>query len=475
MDNPQIINRHDNFLEFSSLNGKRYLYENVFGTIHNYDQPDLIIKDRLLQHKKTNCFGFDTESVSKRLGQLDAIVLNCTESCNLDCGYCIFSGNYSSEREHNNNNRLSEQVAFKALDVFLSSSTNSPYVLFYGGEPLLEMGLIKQVLKYVKSKPKINPSFGMTTNFTLARPHLDFIAENNFLLTISLDGSKEIHDKWRITKKGFGTYETITETLSQLFERYPDYFHLRIALSVTLAEPHKIKELRDYFASDRLLGSLPIRLQGVERNCLSNSSEAAKQFNTENLKLAETAFWDLARDYCNSIINGNMPSFFDKALFDLPLYRAYSRKVGSIIGEVYPQGMCIPGARKLFVNSQGEFYMCEKVGGRLTLGNINDGICKDAIENVLDEFCSIRNSLCRGCWLSRECPSCAASAKSADGISKSGLANNCHRMEQQMLTGLAIYTTIMNSDSAKSKLENYFKDYDQIYGGKNGIGNIPAK
>ncbi|MDI6738545.1 MAG: radical SAM protein [Nanoarchaeota archaeon] len=448
---PHIIKAGKNAMEFRGLDGRRYIYETVMGTLHKAEEIDVKLLERIMQVRQEVNYGFGGSMASDRLGSLDSLVLNCTESCNLRCGYCIFSGNYEGERVHSGK-RMSEETASKAVDYFLSKSSERPYILFYGGEPLLETGLIKTVVEQARQEKAA--MFGMTTNFTLAGDYLRFLAENDFLLTVSLDGPKELHDRWR----GKGTHEKIMANLKRLENEYPEYFHKRLALSVTMAEPN-LEEIRNYFVSEPLLSLLPVRLQSVELNQLANN-DIKDKWTEEARTKARNAYWDAAEEYCSCIASSKEPSSFDKALFDLPLYRIYSRKIGRVSGNIFPQGMCVPGARKLFVDIKGDFYMCEKIGGKLRIGNAEEGISLQESKQALGDYCGIRNQACKECWTFRDCPSCAVGAKDKEGISLKGLTLTCGMMKEQVLTGLALYSHILSMPNGKAALDSYLKEYE---------------
>lgn len=452
---PELVEVNQNYVVFRSLDDNFYLYENHFGTIHKLNAESERIKEALHSLPTERRFGHDKAKLSERLESLDTLVLNVTEACNLTCDYCIFSGNYSSDRINNNSNRMPEEVAFKALDIFLDRCHSKPYVMFYGGEPMIEIGLIEKVIERARKRTDLHPEFGLTTNFILVERYLDYFVDNDVLLVASLDGFEETHDKWR----GTGTHQRILRTLNRIAEEHPSYFERRLSLSVTLAEIGRLKDIRDYFSSHALLNRLPLHVQSVEQKYLAEQMKSRFRFPKEILEQSEIDFWSMARDYCTAIIDNRQPANFDKALFDLPLFRMQKRKVGSVEEFIASKAMCIPGARKLFVDAKGSFYTCEKLGGKREIGTIHDGLQLPKIETALDKFSDIRSTLCPNCWASRECSCCAATAKGIDDISVEGLRLNCNNLQQQVFIGLILYTYLLKSPNGSSKLEDYFSDY----------------
>ena len=155
--------------------------------------------------------------------------LQVTQGCNLRCKYCSYSGKYDN-RVHGNK-RMSKEIAFSAIDFVLNHSIDRDkiYLGFYGGEPLLEFGLIKDCVEYAKRKcvgKKI--SFNMTSNTTLINDDIiDFLYDNKFGLTISLDGDRQAHDKnRRFASNGLGSFDTVIRNLKRIMELHPDYLEL---------------------------------------------------------------------------------------------------------------------------------------------------------------------------------------------------------------------------------------------------------
>lgn len=438
---------HRNFLLFSGLDGAEYMYENIFGTIHkkceNTDNLEYGLRGLMAGERK---FSFGREVIGKRLSSLDTLVLNTTEGCNLRCRYCIYSGSYENERAHSDN-EMPIETAKKAASVFLKGSKQEPYIMFYGGEPMKNMHLVEYVVELTKSHPK-NPKYGMTTNLTLAEKYLNYLMSNDFMLTVSLDGPRHLHDRWRVTKGGSPTFDKVYDNLQRIYDQNRDYFLSKVALSVTMPETGKIREVKDFFEGDSLLSGLPLRIQAIEPN----------ERIIGNSRSGEQEFWEMARDYGDKVAHGRMPTNFEKAMFDGQLNKIYSRKVGRIEDAMHPPGMCVPGVRKVFVDTDGGFHMCEKLGTRVPIGSVETGIEEKKVADALPDYCKIKDEVCQDCWAYRECSSCAASAKSSDGISACGQKANCGRLKQPILTGLAIYSYVLGR-RGKDMMDSYFKEW----------------
>jgi len=193
--------------------------------------------------------------------KLEQLILNVTESCNLNCEYCVYSGHYIFERTHSNK-KMPFEVAKKAINFFFERNKKSEFVAvtFYGGEPLLNFGLIQRCVSFInmnysKTNNKIN--FAITTNGTLLHGRiLDFLVENNFSILISLDGPQDVHDRYRKYKSNTGSFAKIMKNIESFYKKYKEYYlSQKIGFSIVLVPPLKAKQVLDFFSSEELLKS----------------------------------------------------------------------------------------------------------------------------------------------------------------------------------------------------------------------------
>lgn len=144
---------------------------------------------------------------------------NLTHSCNLLCQYC-FSGRSKSS------NRMSFDVGKRAIDFLFKNvegTNNRVDISFWGGEPLLEWKLLQDLVIYAKSK-KRSVSFGGTTNgILLTEDKFDFLDEHKIFFMVSLDGTKETHDKYRVFRNGDGSHSIIMRNMEKVIKKWPFY------------------------------------------------------------------------------------------------------------------------------------------------------------------------------------------------------------------------------------------------------------
>lgn len=410
--------------------GNFLFYEKLANTIHSGNIEQL----RTLQEKAESVEyhpRFESDSLMKgRNDGFDALLLNVTESCNLACEYCIYSGQYENERTETTSS-MGVDIAKKALDRFLPQSTDFPYIGFYGGEPLNNMPFIKAVVDYARtSSPDKDLVFSMTTNFCDGDKYLNYIVDNGIYANISLDGPKEVHDKFRRYKNGKPTHSKIMRNLEKVEEYAPGYMASHFSQNVTIHNINDLPMIIDFFQKNE--GFTVSRISRTETKGLNNNGNSNQEFSNVQHIL----------DYLEAIVSEEDPGVL-KVLFDQDLKHIAARSQKVMPETLMLNGSCYPGRRKLFVDTDGTFYMCEKFGRRVPIGNTEEGINEDLIEDAIKRFTDIRNNLCSDCWAGRLCNACIQSAKdSARDISEKGLSQTCKTRKSQLLMGINNYVFI---------------------------------
>ena len=147
----------------------------------------------------------------KTAGVVKALCLHIAHTCNLNCSYCFASqGKYHGDRAV-----MSFEVGKRALDFLIenSGSRRNLEVDFFGGEPLMNFDVVKQLVEYARSVEKQhnkNFRFTLTTNGVLVDDDvIDFANREMSNVVLSLDGRKEIHDRYRVDYAGNGSWEKI--------------------------------------------------------------------------------------------------------------------------------------------------------------------------------------------------------------------------------------------------------------------------
>ena len=361
---------------------------------------------------------------------VEKLTLQVTQRCNLRCEYCIYSGNYDN-RKHSELD-MSFETAKKAIDFYLLSSGEMEKcsIAFYGGEPLLNLKLIKQCVEYVKSKTvgkKV--SFVMTTNATLLNDEtVDYLQSENFEIMVSLDGSKKEHDEHRKFQNGKGSFDLIQKNLRRIRERYPEFFSTIIYNSV-INPDNSYQNVKTYFEKNELLNSAEILTNIVEAEKpgekVKLSDDYIKIDKFDQIKLYLFMLGKLDHTEVSKLVLVRARHISEK-------YQQIIKKseIGSIC---HHNGPCIPGTRRLFVNVQGELFPCERVSETssiMRLGDVIEGFDEEKVRILLNSG-RVTEDQCKKCWALLHCNQCIRNADGKDHLSRELKMAYCPDSRQQ--------------------------------------------
>lgn len=373
-------------------------------------------------HRPEISSGFKSEKDLEYVlnSNLNQLILELTARCNHRCGYCAFSGRYSFKRTHEEKD-MSFEIAKKAVDYFLSGSHKESVesgegrngaITFYGGEPLLRFDLIKAVVEFTKEKGAFEQfRFSLTTNGTVLNDEIiDYFVTNGISILISLDGPKMYHDRYRVFKNGEGTFDVILNTLKRIKRYSPEYFENSISFNAVVSPPYDMDAIIDFFCKRKFFE--PFRNKTAVNFVDSYETSFFADFDLE--KERENLRGELERllnRYKRSLVRGTHEQLtIEKQLFLEDFHTIACRPREFLGNSIPPLGSCIPGQRRLFVNTSGNFYMCERVGSNFEIGNVDDGFnCKRICEfyKMYDDFFKD----CGHCWALRLCKKCFNSVR----------------------------------------------------------------
>jgi uncharacterized protein len=365
----------------------------------------------------------DEETFARKLANIRHVTLEITQECNLRCSYCLFTkDDYATYRSHNSDH-LTLTAATKAIDYFVSLLSSdkrvrrhgNAFISFYGGEPLLAFGLIKDIVRYARRQtrravPGDKLLFAMTTNGTLLTDEvLRFLVEHEITIGISLDGPLHEHDKHRRTASGKGSFDTVERNIQHLKERWPQYFARHTAFLPTLSDRHDLAAIDSFF--ETLLEGRP---PGGLRVGLVRDEHAVPVMPPSTMqKLTEQALGQLLET------------------------RVLSRFMGCIVDSSYLQrfrdrtfhtglppftGVCGPPDMRFFVSSDGNLHVCEKLNQHFPIGDCNTGIQYIRYRKMVEKYLSAMEGLeCASCVARNSCNVCFAGAVFGEGFEFSQL------------------------------------------------------
>lgn len=347
--------------------------------------------------------------------EISSIILEVTERCNLRCNYCIYHSKYQLHRGFGNKD-MSIALAKRAIDFLASYSKHNQevYIGFYGGEPLINFPLIKQSIEYAKNlfnDQKV--AFSMTTNATLLTEEIaNFLVANEMSIIISLDGPKYIHNRNRVFINHKGSFTATLKGVKNLIKAYrkqkiePNF---GFNMVITNTNNQKIyDEIYDLFDSIKdLPESFTVTLGGVDHDP-KNYEYIFPQSLTERklLKNIDTPMLLWHDKKTKKLRNDEF--LYTKGAYNQGLLRVHKRIMSDYPLQVYGmQGCCAPGVRRLYVTTEGNFTICEKVGNVPSLGNIDDGFNLENIKKYyVDDYLSEVKKYCQNCWAVNLCGLC---------------------------------------------------------------------
>jgi len=391
-------------------------------------------------------FPLDRQQIRNRLEHsMEQLILEATDRCNLRCRYCTYSGNYRHRRVHGTQT-MGWDTARLAVDVFADASreTEAPALSFYGGESLLAFELMKRVVGYAAKKVNHRLAFNVTTNGTLLKGEVvDFLVENGFLVMVSLDGPPEIHDRMRVYPDGRGSFHDIMSNLLALKQNYPDFYRRKVGFAVTLSLLDEVETVADFFAKNgELFAGRPVSVSHVD------------SIDTELFErgiLPESDAGPLRRFYGgieDALIAGTELSPVAKGLIGNNLRKLHERSPDPLGETVHANGICCPGARRLFCTVSGDLTVCERVNQGLTLGHVATGVDSDRAAELVEEYVALSAPDCLNCWAVRMCSLCFANIFS-DHLDMSRKRTVCEIMRAQVLNNMRLYCSVreLNPDA----------------------------
>lgn len=380
------------------------------------------------------------------------IILNITEDCNFRCSYCKFTGGFDFSRRHSKRS-MPWEVVKKSIDFLVDGAsyylkeTDSDIVLgFYGGEPLIEADKIFDAIEYIKSEYKsLFPRFrfSLTTNCScLTEPVIRKLIDYDTSLLLSLDGPKELNDRYRLTQSGSGSFDVIQEAINRIKKIDSEYFKKHVGFSSVCSPEYRLREVLDYFRSQFPEGNRVFRISTV--NIYDTDFFDNFDLDAERKKLQEDEV-DLLEEYIQKKIRGEKDGIL-ASIFDQGLNRIHKRYVLQIPEKIFPNGICLPGLQRILIDTDGNFHICEKIEWNRPIGNLEDGFDIDSIFSLIEQYIDSTGGDCTDCWAVRFCSDCYLSAIDGADFSREVKKKKCRSTRNSILKDMQAYVRIMEQN-----------------------------
>lgn len=260
------------------------------------------------------------------------------------------------------------------------------------------------------------------------------------MLTVSIDGPKEIHNRYRRFKNGKPTFNLIINNLKKMRDKYPEYYKT-IGFSCAIHPPYNIEQVFNFFENDLLKYKSFVNYSLVE----PNDTYFYKQFSKQEIEKYDEEFEKHYEALLKKIANGmEVNELLTNGIFNMlktQLSRINKRQSGNLPNNIYPNGICKPLIRKTFINENGDIYICEKINDHIKLGNIYNGIDFDTINRLLEKYKEMCE-MCKSCWLARICGQCIVSSETNNKLSISRKREMCTSSKSLYEKVFKLYLTI---------------------------------
>ena len=361
--------------------------------------------------------------------KIEKITLQVTRQCNLRCKYCVYSEmNHEGQRKHSGD-AMTWETAKAAIDFLAEHSYEERIVNigFYGGEPLLNFGLIKKCVNYVQDVFEGKEiSFSITSNGTVISSEIvEFLSLNKIQLTFSLDGPSEVHDKRRVFRdSNRSTFEKVMENLQWIKANYPDY-------SKTVSVNAVLDTSEDFGCVDSFFKTLST--QGNAALNLSTSF-VDDTYSDEKKSFHEEFIPRMGYQYFNVLLA--LSGRYSPRKLSLIAQRNYETlrdkfenkpSVSILPKKTAPGGPCIAGKTRLFVDVFGNFFPCERVSETskcMKIGNISDGFDITKILPLIN-ISKLTPNECKDCFAFWHCTTCAKQCDNNGVLDADAKRTNC--------------------------------------------------
>ena len=337
--------------------------------------------------------------LKKRNTVIKALCLHVAHTCNLNCEYCFASqGKYHGDRA-----LMPLEVGKRSLDFLVENSgkrTNLE-VDFFGGEPLMNWEVVKEIVKYGRELEKIhnkNFRFTLTTNGILLNDDvIDFANKEMHNVVLSLDGRREVHDHLRKTVNGKGSYDMIVPKFQHFIERRGDHgYYMRGTFT------HNNVDFTNDIFHMADLGFTELSMEPVV--CKPEDPYALTE---EDLPKLFEQYEILATEMLRREKKGKGFTFYHY-MIDLKGGPCIYKRISG----------CGSGTEYMAVTPWGELFPCHQFVGdeKYSLGNIWDGVLNKDAQNEFKLCNAYAREECRDCWAKLYCSGgCAANSYHATG------------------------------------------------------------
>ncbi len=355
-------------------------------------------------------------------GIVKALCLNISHNCSLRCEYCFADGGSYNDKRRN----MDKSVAFAAIDFLIrrSGTRRNLEVDFFGGEPLLNMDVVKETVAYARSKEKEynkNFRFTITTNaYQLSDEDIDFFNSEMYNVVLSIDGRKEVHNCVRKTANGEDSFDVILKNALRFRAKRGDKQYYIRGTFTALNKDFSVDALYLNDMGFDQISLEPVVLPETHRLAIKESDvgELVEQYEI------------LAREYIERRKTDKWFNFFH-FMIDIAGGPCEAKR---LVG-------CGAGNEYLAVAPSGNIYPCHQFDGKddYIIGNVLTGEFNDALPKKFACANLTTKPECLKCWAKYYCSGgCAANSVNFCGDINKPYTITCALMQKRVECAIAI-------------------------------------
>src|SRR2546430_4832269 len=317
---------------------------------------------------------------------LTTMVLNVTNQCNLSCTYCYEYGEDKIVDTENGRQPkfMTEETARQSVDFLLKESGKVAHITFFGGETLLNFPVLRKTIAYARRRAAEegkDVDFSMTTNATLLKPDIiEFLAESRIGVTISIDGPREVQDKFRVFSNGAGSYDVVAPKIRELLKRHTSR---PIGARVTLTSANlDVKRIYRHLTEE--IGFWEVGFAPV-----TTSASRGHAISDDGYDRMLSQFRELAYEFLESSVANRHHGFSNVKETLEELHKGVSK--------AYP---CGAGLGLLGVATDGDVALCHRFAGSDVhkVGSVTTGVDRQAQAAFLEKHHIANKTDCSVCW-----------------------------------------------------------------------------
>jgi uncharacterized protein len=317
---------------------------------------------------------------------LQTIVLNVTNQCNLSCQYCYEFGEDKVATPEGKPKFMEWETAKSSVDYLFAESQGrkSVHITFFGGETLMNFPLLKRVVEYSRARAEelqVKLDFSLTTNATLLTPAIiDYLAENAIGVTVSMDGPKEMQDKFRVFANGRGSYDIIKPKVQNLLAKHKTRpIAARVTMTSGAMDVRKIYQHLKHELGFYEVGFAPV----------TTSPNRLYSINEPGMDSVLEQFSELADEYLEYALRGEHHGFSNVSDTLSELHQGVNKSLP-----------CGAGLGMVGVGPSGDIAPCHRFvdSDEHVLGNVTTGMDREKQNAFLTRGNIDTKYDCHECW-----------------------------------------------------------------------------